>query len=423
MAGFQYIEGILHIDNLPVTALAERFGTPAYIYSATLIRENFHALQKALMDALPADRQPLIAYACKANSNIAVIKLLAGMGAGIDTVSGGEMARAKKAGIEPNKIVLSGVGKTDAEIREAIEGNILQINVESAAEMTRIAAIAEDTGQIAKIAFRLNPDVDAKTHEKITTGKHENKFGMPAGEIESLYRQATENPYLDPQGLSIHIGSQLTDLKPFADSFEILAAFTQKLREGGMNVRSLDLGGGIGITYEKETPPSLDAYAALIRDIIPPLETTLILEPGRSLLGNAGILLTQATYLKHGTTRDFLIIDAAMNDLARPSLYDAYHPLWPVKEPEGNEFRRYDIVGPVCETGDTFAKSRDLPPLGEGDLIAIGAAGAYGFVMASNYNTRPMPPEILVDGSNAALIRPREEIQDIIGKDTVPEWL
>lgn len=423
MPGFHYKQGQLHADGLPVSELAGRFGSPAYIYSAGQIRKNFHELQTALANNLPADRLPLIAYACKANSNIAILKLLSTMGAGIDTVSVGEMQRARAASIQPEKTVLSGVSKTDDEITAAIENGILQLNVESAPEMERIAAIAETRKTKAKIAFRLNPDVDAKTHAKITTGKSENKFGMDADTVETLYHKADKHPYLDPRGLSLHIGSQLTQLQPYEEAFQILAAFTRKLREQGLNITSLDLGGGLGITYNNETPPDLDQYARLIREIIEPLGTILILEPGRMLVGNAGILLCRIVYIKESATKRFVILDTGMNDLIRPALYDAYHPIWPVTQGEAKETVHYDIVGPVCETGDTFATNAGLPPLSQNDYLAIGAAGAYGYVMASNYNSRPFAPEILVDDTHSAVIRPRQDIQDIIDTETIPDWI
>lgn len=423
MKGFTEKSGLLHADNVPLTTLANEYGTPLYVYSAGKIRENIKNLQNALAKALPAERQPLIAFACKANSNLAVLRLMQTMGLGCDVVSGGEMTRALRAGIAPDNIVYSGVGKSDEEIGAAIRQNIRQINVESQAELERIAALAKEQNKKARITFRLNPDVAAQTHNKISTGRREDKFGMFADEIGELYGWAAAHEHLDIQGLHMHIGSQLTAMAPFRQAYEKLAAFAAHLKSRNLPVKTLDLGGGLGITYKDEPAPDLDAYAALIRDIIAPLETGIILEPGRFLVGDAGLLLSRVSYIKEHEDRRYIILDAGMNDLIRPALYDAYHAVRPVAQRENAPPVTYDIAGPVCETGDTFIKNQSLPTLQKGDLIALMSAGAYGFVMASNYNTRPLPAEILVDGDRYAIITRRQTIDDILEREDVPDWL
>jgi len=422
VTGFNEKNGVLHADSVPLPELAEKYGTPLYVYSAGVIRHNVDRLRKALSLALPADRQPLIAFACKANSNLAVLTLLRGMGLGCDAVSGGELARALRAGIAPDKIVYSGVGKSDEEIAAAIENKILQINVESKAELERIAALAETKKTKARITFRLNPDVAANTHDKISTGRSEDKFGISRAEIEELYPRAAAHPHLDVRGLHMHIGSQLTDMEPFRLAYEKLAGLALFLKGKGLPLHMLDIGGGLGIVYENEQSPDLRAYAEIIRDKILPLGTDIILEPGRFITGDAGLLLTKASYIKESPSRRFIVLDAGMNDLIRPALYGARHPVRPVKT-RSEAACLYDIVGPVCETGDTFLKDVKLPGVHKDDLIALTGAGAYGFVMASNYNTRPLPAEILVDGDKHAIIRQRQSIQDILEKDQVPGWL
>lgn len=413
MTGFIEKNGILHVEDIPLTDIAAQYGTPAYVYSAGAIRDSVNRLQKAFSGTLPAENLPLIAFACKANSNLSVLKIMASMGLGADVVSGGEMQRALKAGIPAEKIVFSGVGKTGAEIRDAIQANILQINVESAPELERIGRIAEELKRPVTVALRFNPDVEAGTHAKITTGKEENKFGLLQNEIETLYRYAVDHPYLKPSGLSLHIGSQLMELEPFRQAFTKMAALAQSLIESGLPLDTLDLGGGLGIVYQSESPPSLDEYAEIVRDVIHPLGTKIILEPGRLLVGNAGLLLTSVEYVKRTASRRYVILDAGMNELLRPALYEAWHPIRAVKHAPG-PITPCDVVGPVCETGDTFALARPLSDVAEGDLVAIMAAGAYGFAMASNYNTRPLPPEILVDGSRMTIVRPRQTVQDIL---------
>lgn len=425
--GFTEKNGILHADNLPLDELAATYGTPSYVYSATQIRHNINALKQAFAETLPATSQPLIAFACKANSNIAILNLMAQEGLGTDIVSGGELARAQKAGIAPQNIVFSGVGKSDDEIKSALKANILQINVESEPELKRIAQIAAEAGQKARIALRFNPDEEANTHAKITTGTKENKFGLLQADVERLYRWAADHPALDPQGLSIHIGSQLTDVAPFAAAFKKLAALAQQFKNEGLPLKTLDLGGGLGVIYDNERSPCLKSYATLVRDIIHPLDTQIILEPGRLIVADAGLLLTRILHIKTGEEKSFVIVDSAMNDLARPAMYDAYHPIRTIKswgaEHNMSEMRPYDIVGPICETGDTFGKNRPLPPVARDDLLAIMVSGAYGFTMASNYNSRGMTAEILVDGDQHALIRRRQTIEELFENETIPAWL
>lgn len=417
--GFTDIDSTLCADGVPLTEIAAAHGTPCYVYSAGQIIANVRALQNAFKGA---DLNPHIAFACKANSNIAVLSVMNSLGLGADVVSGGEMMRAQKAGIAAGKIVFSGVGKTDDEISAAIAAGVLQINAESRPELERIAAIAAKANRKAPVALRFNPDVDAGTHAKITTGKSENKFGMPEGEAAALYEWMAKQPYIIPRGISIHIGSQLTDIAPYKQAFTKLAALAQKLVQQGLSVPALDIGGGLGIVYSTEQAPPLAGYANLVRDIIKPLGTQIITEPGRLLTGNAGLLLTRALYIKESAGRKYLILDSGMNDLMRPALYDAWHGIRHVTQ-NGSTAEIYDIVGPVCETGDTFAKNRKMQGVKPGDLLAVMDAGAYGFVMASEYNTRPLPPETMAKEGKFALIRARESVQDIIERDIVPEWI
>jgi diaminopimelate decarboxylase len=422
MNGFSDKDGVLHAGTVPLPRIAGQFGTPAYVYSADGIRETVRGLQAAFANALPADAQPMIAFACKANSNLAVLKLMANLGLGCDVVSGGELERALGAGIPAKKIVYSGVGKSAAEIRRALDAGIFQFNVESAPEMDRIAVIAAEMGKAAPVALRFNPDVEAGTHAKITTGKEHNKFGLPRAEIMRLYAKAAATPSLNPVGLSMHIGSQLTSIEPYRQAFMKLAALANELRAVGLAVERLDLGGGIGVVYKDEKPLDLNAYAALVREIIHPLGARIVLEPGRMLVAGSGVLLARVEYMKRTEARRYVILDAGMNDLVRPAMYDAWHNIRPV-EAKAGEQTPCDIVGPVCETGDTFALDRMMPPLSEGDLVAVMTAGAYGFAMASAYNTRPLPPEILVDGDRVALVRQRQSVRAILNDETIPAWL
>ena len=418
--GFTVENGVMYVDDLPLPGLQGLAGTPSYIYSARKIRANIAALRDALTAHLPADRLPLIAYACKANSHQAILRLCQKAGLGADVVSGGELSRALAAGVAPGKIVFSGVGKTAEEIAQALAAGIRQINVESEPELALIAAMAQDK---VNVALRLNPNVDAGTHAKITTGREDNKFGMPASRVEHLFAEYKDHPFVRLRGISLHIGSQLTNLDPYRDAFGKLAAFTTHLRAQGYEVDTLDLGGGLGIVYESENAPCLRTYAQIIRDIILPLDTQLILEPGRMIVGDAGILLSRITYIKDTDARRYMILDAGMNDLVRPAMYDSWHNVIPIVADPAAELLPYDIVGPVCETGDTFARGRIMPRLPAGSFVAIMTAGAYGAAMSSHYNTRPAPAEILVDGAHVAVIRGRADVQAIIEADHIPDWI
>lgn len=421
MDHFLFRDGVLQAEDVPVPEIAAQVGTPFYVYSTATLTRHFRLFQEAL-DGL----DHLVCFAVKSNGNLAVLRTLGNLGAGMDVVSGGEYLRAKAAGVPGERIVFSGVGKTAAEIRLALEGGIRQFNVESEPELRVISAIASELGLEVPVALRVNPDVDARTHEKIATGKSENKFGIPIARARAVYAEAAALPGIRVVGVDVHIGSQLTDLAPFEAAFLKVRELTQALREDGHTITRLDLGGGLGIPYARsnEAPPLPIEYGQVIRRTLGDLGCEIEIEPGRLISGNAGILVSSVIYLKEGEGRDFLILDAAMNDLVRPSMYGAHHDIVPVIEPApGVDQRPYDIVGPVCETGDTFARARDLPPLAAGDLVAFRSAGAYGAVMASEYNTRPLIPEVLVNGDQFAVIRARPSFDEILGRDTVPEWL
>lgn len=418
----QYKNKKLHMEDVALETLAEKYGTPLYCYSAAQITQNYNAYRDAFLKVASQDSFT-ICYATKANSNIAVLKLLGNLGAGADIVSGGEMARALAAGIPASKIVFSGVGKSEEELRAAITKGIFQINVESEEELVQLSALAVKMKAKKKIAvsIRVNPDVDAKTHAKITTGKKENKFGVDIDRAPALYKKALKMPGIDAVGVAVHIGSQLTSLTPFKRAYERVAELVEKLRKQGNNITRVDLGGGIGITYKDETPPDLTFYALMVRDIIMPLNVHVVMEPGRSIVGNAGVLLTRVRGVKKGASKQFLILDAAMNDLMRPALYDAYHAIWPARQATPKQL--YDVVGPVCETGDTFHVNEKLPVLKSGDVVALMTSGAYGAVMSSNYNTRPLAPEVLVSGKRADIIRKPQTVEDLIKHDVIPGWL
>ncbi len=421
MDHFLYRNGILHAEDVPLPEIAAQVGTPFYVYSTATLTRHYQLFKDAL------EGQPnMVCFAMKANSNQAVLKVLAGLGAGMDVVSGGEYARAKAAGVPGDRIVFSGVGKTRAEMRAALEGGIRQFNIESEPEMLVLSEVASSMSATAPITIRVNPDVDARTHEKIATGKSENKFGIPISRAKEVYALAASLPGLEVVGIDVHIGSQLVELEPFEQAYTKVAELTRMLRAEGHDIRRLDLGGGLGIPYTRsnEAPPLPTEYGALIKKCVAGLDVEVEIEPGRLIAGNAGLLVSSVIYLKNGEGRDFLILDAAMNDLIRPSMYSAYHDIEPVVEPApGTERQPYDIVGPVCESGDTFAKGRELPPLASGDLVAFRSAGAYGAVMSSEYNTRPLIPEVLVKGDHVAVIRPRPTFDEIINRDIVPEWL
>lgn len=415
-----YKKDVLCIDDVALRRVAAKYGTPLYCYSASMIENNYWALQSALHKIAPPERFT-IAFACKANSNIAVLRLLRNLGAGADIVSGGEMKRALKAGISPAKIVFSGVGKTEKELTEAIKNDLFQINVESEEELELIAKIARRLKKTAAVAIRVNPDIDARTHANITTGKKENKFGIDFRKAPALYARAKKMKGIEAAGVSIHIGSQLTSTEPFRRAFTRIADLVRVLRKQGNAISRVDLGGGLGISYKKEKTIPFSAYAKLIREIILPLDVHVILEPGRAIVGDAGLLLSQVIRIKDGGSKKFLIIDAAMNDLMRPALYDAYHAVLPCVKTPGKA--TYDIVGPVCETGDCFLRSEKMPKMKEGDLVAIMDSGAYGAVMASTYNTRPLIAEAMVGGDLFSLVRKRQPIEQMILAEAVPYWL
>ncbi|MBL3571713.1 diaminopimelate decarboxylase [Rhodovulum sulfidophilum] len=421
MDHFLYRSGVLHAEDVSLADIAATVGTPFYCYSVATLTRHFRLFDEAL-----AGTDHLVCYAMKANSNMAVLKLMGDLGAGVDVVSGGEYRKARAAGVPGERIVFSGVGKTREEMRLALEGGIRQFNVESEPEMAALDEVARSMGRIAPIAVRVNPDVDAKTHEKIATGKSENKFGIPIARAKDVYARAAAMPGLRVLGIDVHIGSQLTQLEPFEQAYGKVAELTKVLRAEGHDIRRLDLGGGLGIPYERSNaaPPLPVEYGAMVKRVLGDLEVEIEIEPGRLIAGNAGVLVSRVIYVKEGEGRTFLILDAAMNDLVRPSMYGAYHDIVPLTEPAaGTDYAPHDIVGPVCETGDTFAKARDLPPLAEGDLVAFRSAGAYGAVMASEYNTRPLVPEVLVSGDHFAVIRQRPSFDEIINRDTIPEWL
>jgi len=397
------IDGRLHLEGVALDTLAERFGTPLYIYS----RQALEAAYRAYAEAFAATPH-LICYAVKASSNLAILNLFARLGAGFDIVSGGELARVLAAGGDPGKVVFSGVGKTADEMRAALDAGILCFNVESASELHRLNRVAGEMGKIAPVSFRVNPDVDPKTHPYISTGLKENKFGVPIADAPALYRLAASLPNLKITGIDCHIGSQLIDLSPLTDAADRVLALVDSLAAEGIVLHHIDLGGGVGIRYRDETPPDLAAYGRALATRFAGRQERLLLEPGRSLVGNAGLLLTRIEYLKPGEDKHFAIVDAAMNDLMRPALYEAYHEIVAVNE-RSAQARRYDIVGPICETGDFIGFARDLA-IGEGDLLALLSAGAYGMSMASNYNSRPRAAEVLIDKNEIHLIRERETL-------------
>jgi diaminopimelate decarboxylase len=421
MDHFLYKNGELYAEDVPVSEIVAAVGSPVYIYSTATLLRHFRLFDEAL-----AGTEHVVCYAMKAASNQAILKTLAAAGAGMDVVSGGEYARAKAAGVPGDKIVFSGVGKTREEMRAALEGGIRQFNLESEPEMERLNEVALSMGVQAPVTVRINPDVDAKTHAKIATGKSENKFGIPISRAREVYAHAASLPGLKVVGIDVHIGSQLTDLEPFRLAYRKVSELTHTLRADGHDIQRLDLGGGLGIPYTRsnEAPPLPVEYGAMIREELGHLNCEIEIEPGRLIAGNAGIMVSEVVYVKSGEGRDFLIIDAAMNDLVRPAMYEAHHDIIPVIEPNaGVEQAPIDIVGPVCESGDTFAKQRVMPPLASGDLVAFRSAGAYGAVMSSEYNSRPLIPEVLVNGDQFAVIRARPTFDEMINRDTIPEWL
>ncbi len=421
MHHFAYRGGVLHAEDVSLAAIAAEVGTPFYCYSTATLERHYRVLLQAF-----AGLDAAIYYAIKANSNQAVIATLARLGAGMDVVSEGELRRARAAGVPANRIIFAGVGKTRAEMTYALEEGILAFNVESEAEIEALGEVARGLGRTARIALRVNPDVDAKTHAKISTGKAENKFGVAYDDAPRLYAKAARLRGLEVAGIHMHIGSQVTDLKPFRDAFILMRELVGELRAAGHRLEHLDLGGGLGVPYlfGNDIPPSPDEYAAVVRETLGDLGLRIALEPGRMIVANAGILVSRVIYTKEGRDKTFAIVDAAMNDLVRPTLYEAEHEIWPVSEEAGRKAPiQQDVVGPVCETGDYLALDRSLPPLEAGDLIAFMTAGAYGAAMSSTYNSRPLVPEVLVKGNEWAVVRPRQSYDELIGLDRLPAWL
>ena len=420
MDHFLYKGGILHAEDVALPEIAAAVGTPFYVYSTATFTRHYQLFTEAL-----AGMDHLVCYAMKANGNLAILKLMGDLGAGIDVVSGGEYVKARAAGIPGARIVFSGVGKTAGEMAMALNGGIRQFNVESEPELLALSAVASSLGKTAPITIRVNPDVDAKTHAKIATGKSENKFGIPIAKARAVYAEAAALPGIEVMGIDVHIGSQLTDLTPFETAFLKVADLTAQLRADGHDIRRLDLGGGLGIPYQinNSAPPLPLDYGEVIRRTVGDLGCEIEIEPGRLIAGNAGLLVSSVIYVKEGEGRNFLILDAAMNDLIRPAMYESHHDIVPVIEPAvGMEPALIDIVGPVCETGDTFAKQRAMPPVAAGELVAFRSAGAYGAVMASEYNARPLIPEVLVNGDQFAVIRPRPSFDEMINRDRLPPW-
>jgi diaminopimelate decarboxylase len=421
MHHFHYKSGILHAEDVSLARIAEEVGTPFYCYSTATLERHYNVLAEAFRD-----QTPLICFAVKANSNQAVLATMARLGAGMDVVSEGELRRARAAGVPASKIIFAGVGKTRAEMAYALEEGILGFNVESESELIALSEVAAGLGKTASIAIRVNPDVDAKTHAKISTGKAENKFGVAYVDARDLYARAAKLPGIKISGIHMHIGSQITDLAPFRDAFRLLRDLALELKADGIALEHLDIGGGLGVPYRgaNDVPPTPEEYAAVVKSALGDLGLKIVMEPGRMIVGNAGVLVTRVTYVKEGGEKTFTIVDAAMNDLIRPTLYEAYHDIWPVAE-QRTEMApvQQDIVGPVCETGDFLAEDRTLPPFEPGDLLAVMTAGAYGAVMSSTYNSRLLVPEVLVSGDRYAVIRPRPSYDDLIGADVLPDWL
>jgi diaminopimelate decarboxylase len=420
MHHFDYRKGVLHAEDVDLNLIAEEVGTPFYCYSTATLERHYRVMDKAM-----AGTDHMICYAMKANSNQAVIKTMAAQGAGMDVVSEGELRRALAAGVPARKIVFSGVGKTAREMALALKEGIACFNVESEPELELLSVIATRVGQRASVSIRVNPDVDAKTHAKISTGKAGDKFGISWTRASEVYARAAKLPGIDVAGIDMHIGSQITDLAPFEKAYVLMAELTKQLMAEGHNIRHLDLGGGLGVPYrgDNDVPPHPDEYGAMVKRVLGPLGLKLVLEPGRMFVGNAGILVTRVIYVKDTDAKTFVIQDGAMNDLIRPTLYDAHHDIWPVNESrKAGDMIVADIVGGVCETGDYFAKDRRMPRPVEGDLLALMTAGAYGAVQAGTYNTRPLVPEVLVNGDRWSLVRPRQTYEELIGLDRVASW-
>jgi diaminopimelate decarboxylase len=421
MNHFHYRNGILHAEDVPLPEIAAAVGTPFYCYSTATLTRHYRVFTDALKGL-----DTLVCFSVKANGNLAVLRLLGELGAGCDVVSGGELKRALAAGIPGEKIVFSGVGKTAEELSLALESGVGQINVESEPELNRLNTIATQSGKTAPIALRVNPDVHAATHDKIATGRKEDKFGVAWDDAPRLYALANDMPGIEVRGVAVHIGSQITDLAPFEAAFTKVAGLVQDLRAAGINLQTVDLGGGLGVSYKRDndSPPSPAEYGEVVKRTVGDLGCKILFEPGRVIAANAGILVAQVIYVKHGETKEFVIVDAAMNDLIRPAMYDAHHDILPVKEPKaGSPMIAMDVVGPICETGDRFARDRNLPILRENDLLAFATAGAYGAVMASTYNARPLVPEVLVNGDAFAVVRQRPAVEDLWSLESLPDWM
>ena len=420
MRHFDYKDGEMHAENIPLSKIAAEVGTPVYVYSTATFTRHYKVFAENF-----SDTEALVAYSVKANSNIAVLATLAKLGAGADVVSGGELKRALIAGIPAKKIVFSGVGKTREEMEDALTAGIRVFNVESLPELRLLNEIALSMGKKAPIAFRVNPDVTAGGHDKISTGKKENKFGIAWSRAEATYSEAAKLPAIKIVGVDVHIGSQISDLAPFEKAIVKVGGLIKRLRAAGHSITSFDIGGGLGIPYGNNTspPPLPSEYAAMVKRLTADLNVEMIFEPGRMIAGNSGILLSEVLFVKRGEDRDFLIIDAAMNDLLRPALYDAFHDMEAVKQPSLDHMETYDVVGPICESGDTFTKGREMPRLESGELIVLHSAGAYGAAQASQYNTRPLIPEVLVNGDEFAVIRSRPSVEDILKTESLPDWL
>ena len=420
MRHFDYKDGDMFAEDVPLSRIAKEVGTPVYVYSTATFTRHYRVFAESF-----SDTEALIAYSVKANSNIAVLATLAKLGAGADVVSGGELKRALIAEIPAQKIVFSGVGKTRAEMRDALTAGIRVFNVESLAELHVLNATAIEMDKVAPVAFRVNPDVTAGGHAKISTGKKENKFGIAWSSVEGAYAEAATLSGIEIVGVDVHIGSQISELAPFETAIIKVKGLIKRLRAAGHVISSFDIGGGLGIPYGNNAvaPPPPSEYAALVKRLTADMDVEMIFEPGRMIAGNSGILLSEVLYVKRGEDRDFLIIDAAMNDLLRPALYDAYHDIEPVRQGNLDQMETYDVVGPICESGDTFTKGREMPKLESGDLIVLHSAGAYGASQASQYNTRPLTPEVLVNGDEYAVIRARPSVEDILKTESVPNWL
>jgi diaminopimelate decarboxylase len=418
MHSFVYANGELHCEQVPLTQIAKEVGTPCYIYSHAALIRQFRAYDSAF-ENIPH----IVAFAMKANSNLAVLRLIAREGGGADIVSGGELYRALKAGIPPSKIVFAGVGKSRDEIRQALASDILMFNVESSAELRAIDQVAAEIGRNARVALRINPDIDPKTHPYISTGLKKSKFGISAERALDEYKLASSLKHVEVVGVHKHIGSQLTEVSPFVDALRKVLGLVETLKGHGASIRYINIGGGLGITYSDEEPPKPEQLARAISPLVRDLKCVLIMEPGRVIVGNAGILLTRVLYSKEGEAKRFVIVDAAMNDLIRPSLYGAYHDIRPVADSPHGKRQVVDVVGPVCESGDFLAKDREMPKVDDGDLLAVMSAGAYGFVMSSNYNSRPRIPEVLVKDGQFHVVRAREEYADLIKGETIPDFL